>query len=117
MKGTFETAEVVALMWFRTAPRGIKPMFRLQNFLLNKPDWETSQEYCLHIGEAGELETLRNLLGFRRMKKINIITKQYNDRGLDKGEAYIFPSEDVYNAYVCDVERAIGKNVTLSFGL
>lgn len=115
-QATFATSEVVCLLQHRV-PRARRPQFRLQSFLLGHKDWETSDRACLHIGEQGELGKLRYFLG----DKFEVIENMYNAhvekmKDILPAGAYIFPTDTDFWGFVQEVEKAIGKKVTFTFG-
>lgn len=116
MEGQFTTAEVVNLLDCRV-PRRKQPQFRLQNFLLRKEDWESNPAWSLHIGEQGELATLRSALGEKRLKILQDTRKKYEEKAWVRysqtGNPQIFPTQRSYNEFVRDVEKRLGKTIVL----
>ena len=111
MKAIFPTAEIIALMMMRTAPKGTHPQFRLQNFLLGKKDWETNNSASMHIGEQGELIVLRYALGKIRVAKIDRVLKLRCAKL--PGGAKIFPTKKDFEDFVREVKKVIGNEIDL----
>lgn len=120
INGTFRTSEIICLLELRVprVPKGA-PSFRLQNFLCGVEDWRTNTGGSLHIGERGELNVLRAILG-KRLSRIEITRKAYTDKIYrrelrKKGDtAHTFPTEKDYWNYVKAVEKELGCNIKLT---
>ncbi len=113
MIATFDTTEIVHLLNLKV-PRGRKPQYRLQRFLLNEADWATSNKASLHIGEQGELGRLRQLLGEIRIGQYERLFEEYSSRSRDAGKAFVFPTKKSYRDFVRDVNQAWGKKIELN---
>jgi hypothetical protein len=111
-KYRFYLTEVICFLYGRCPRnRNRTPQFRIQNFLLKVPDWRTSTERSAHIGERGELDTLRAILGPERMQIIHDVEQAWVKEL--SGGAQIFPTPKSFRLFIAELRKKLGAKIVL----